>query len=175
VSTKIPFKGTSKEYIGEDAKAIFDAIKKGITVCASSLSKKIARRRQLKDKADRKRNLEKYVIDVTNAVYAVLSSEVGERAAKRQRVAASDEDRLGGMDGGIIDAEEGETLLNRVEASEITAKYIESQLRDHIETAQLFDQADGGVGQTTDLVNFYLAPQEDSRRFTHVIETVGCK
>jgi hypothetical protein len=79
------------------------------------------------------------------------------------------------MDGGIIDAEEGETLLNRVEASEITAKYIESQLRDHIETAQLFDQADGGVGQTTDLVNFYLAPQEDSRRFTHVIETVGCK
>lgn len=59
VSTKVPFKGTSKEYIGEDAKAINDAIRRGIQSCASSLSKKILRKRQNKEKADRRRNLEK--------------------------------------------------------------------------------------------------------------------
>eukprot|EP01051_Picozoa_sp_SAG22_P021864 SAG22_NODE_5002_length_1110_cov_1.837784_1_plen_303_part_10 len=36
VSTKIPFKGTSKEYIGEDAQAINEAIKRGIRACAGA-------------------------------------------------------------------------------------------------------------------------------------------
>lgn len=36
-STKIPFKGTSKEYIGEDAKAINEAITRGIMASARQL------------------------------------------------------------------------------------------------------------------------------------------
>jgi DNA topoisomerase VI subunit B len=39
VSTKIPFEGSSKEYIGEDAKEIHDVIKRGIQFCAVALSK----------------------------------------------------------------------------------------------------------------------------------------
>ena len=99
VSTKIPFKGTSKEYIGADATEIHGAIKKAVTACASSLKQKITRRKTLKEKADRKRNLEKYVSDVTNSLWSVLESEAGEEGgataeppSKRARTADDDDD-----------------------------------------------------------------------------------
>ena len=43
VSTKIPFKGTSKEYIGDDNTEIAEAVDRAIRGCATQLKGKIVR------------------------------------------------------------------------------------------------------------------------------------
>lgn len=45
VSTKVPFKGTSKEYIGEDVTEMNEAVKKALTTCCSQLKVRCQRRR----------------------------------------------------------------------------------------------------------------------------------
>lgn len=72
VSTKIPFKGTGKEYIGDDSDTIKVCVKRAITQCCSQLKTKLVRRMAQKDAADRKKNIAKYAPDVANAIVGVL-------------------------------------------------------------------------------------------------------
>ncbi|KAH8055077.1 DNA topoisomerase II [Aureococcus anophagefferens] len=72
VSTKIPFKGTSKEYIGEDATDIHDAIKAALCQCGSQLKAQLVKRDQARQGKDRKKNLLRYVPDVAAALWKVL-------------------------------------------------------------------------------------------------------
>lgn len=62
VSTKIPFKGTSKEYIGEDIEPMADAVRKALMQCAAQLKHHIARREAEKDAKNRRKNLTKCVL-----------------------------------------------------------------------------------------------------------------
>jgi len=73
VSTKIPFKGTSKEYIGEDVEPIAEAVRKALMQCAVQLKHHIARREAEKDARNRRKNLTKYVPDVSDALFKVLA------------------------------------------------------------------------------------------------------
>ena len=72
VSTKIPFKGTSKEYIGEDIEPIADAVRKALMQCGSQLKHHIVRREAANDAKNRRKHLTKYVPDVSKALYGVL-------------------------------------------------------------------------------------------------------
>ena len=72
VSTKIPFKGTSKEYIGEDATDIHDAIKAALCQCGLQLKAQLVKRDQARQGKDRKKNLLRYVPDVAAALWKVL-------------------------------------------------------------------------------------------------------
>jgi DNA topoisomerase VI subunit B len=72
VSTKIPFKGTGKEYIGDDAESIKAAVKRAITQCCIQLKAKLVRKAALKDAAERKRSIVKYAPDVANAIANVF-------------------------------------------------------------------------------------------------------
>ncbi|KAH8071833.1 DNA topoisomerase II [Aureococcus anophagefferens] len=72
VSTKIPFKGTSKECIGEDATDIHDAIKAALCQCGSQLKAQLVKRDQARQGKDRKKNLLRYVPDVAAALWKVL-------------------------------------------------------------------------------------------------------
>ena len=83
-STKIPFKGTSKEYIGEDAVPIAECVKHALMKCANELKGKIAKANAAKEKKDRKRNLTKYVEDVSRSIFNVVFS-ISQDSAKRQR------------------------------------------------------------------------------------------
>ena len=61
VSTKIPFKGTGKEYISNDVKEIKDVVEKAIKACGTQLKVKIAKKQKEKDQASRRKELEKYI------------------------------------------------------------------------------------------------------------------
>eukprot|EP00186_Timspurckia_oligopyrenoides_P001979 CAMPEP_0182449418 /NCGR_PEP_ID=MMETSP1172-20130603/34211_1 /TAXON_ID=708627 /ORGANISM="Timspurckia oligopyrenoides, Strain CCMP3278" /LENGTH=750 /DNA_ID=CAMNT_0024646689 /DNA_START=75 /DNA_END=2327 /DNA_ORIENTATION=- len=98
VSTKVPFKGTGKEYIGDDATEIKAAVKRAIVQCCAQLKTKLVRRAELKDRADRKRNLVKYVPNVAFAV-STLWKTVAEYYADNEeldeaRESSDDIDRL---------------------------------------------------------------------------------
>lgn len=74
VSTKIPFKGTGKEYIGDDVEDIRAAVKSCIQACCSQLRVKLLRASSLRAKANRKKLLVKYIPDVCRAVLAHMKS-----------------------------------------------------------------------------------------------------
>ncbi|KAJ8600296.1 hypothetical protein CTAYLR_000707 [Chrysophaeum taylorii] len=72
VSTKVPFKGTSKEYIGEDATEIHDAVKSCLQHCCQQLKAKLVRRDADKKVEDRKKLLLKYTPDAARSLWKVL-------------------------------------------------------------------------------------------------------
>lgn len=59
VSTKIPFKGTGKEYIGDDIKELRTAVRRALLACCNQLKQKLVRRAMQRDRANRRKNLDK--------------------------------------------------------------------------------------------------------------------
>lgn len=116
VSTKIPFKGTGKEYIGDDTKEIASAVKSAIQQCCIQLKSKIVRRIQYREQQERKRNLSKYVPDATNAVYDVLKEISKFHASKKRRY-----------------KEEEEDVLRKVQSRSITKETLKEMLAQYVE------------------------------------------
>ena len=98
VSSKVPFKGTSKEYIGDDRGVLHDSVKRSVVGCCLQLKKRIASRQRERDREERKKLFKRYIPDVTRAVWNVLTlmqqdavipqwtdGQGGGRASKRRR------------------------------------------------------------------------------------------
>ncbi|KAF8041154.1 hypothetical protein BT93_B3163 [Corymbia citriodora subsp. variegata] len=116
VSTKIPFKGTGKEYIGDDITEIATAVKYAIQQCCIQLKSKIVKKMQAREQQERKRNLSKYVPNAAGAVYDVLKEMAQSHALKKKRY--EDEDA---------------NLLDKVSARLITKDMLTEKLSQHVE------------------------------------------
>merc|ERR1719464_48531 len=77
VSTKIPFKGTSKEYIGDDNGVLNETIRVAIEDCAKQLKRKIARQNLMKERMDRQLSLTKHIPDVCWSMHRLLKTMAG--------------------------------------------------------------------------------------------------
>uniref|UniRef100_A0A5B6YH47 DNA topoisomerase 6 subunit B n=2 Tax=Davidia involucrata TaxID=16924 RepID=A0A5B6YH47_DAVIN len=117
VSTKIPFKGTGKEYIGDDIREIASAVKTSIQQCCVQLKSKIVKKIQAREQQERKRNLTKYIPDATGAIYDVLREMAHSHASKKKRI------------------EEDAELLRKVAARLITKDTLREKLAQHVEQA----------------------------------------
>ncbi|CAI9096366.1 OLC1v1032492C1 [Oldenlandia corymbosa var. corymbosa] len=115
VSTKIPFKGTGKEYIGDDISEIAATVKTSIQQCCSQLKFKIVKKIQAREQQERKRNLTRYIPDVTSALYDVLK-EMSAHAAKRTRYTGEDAE-----------------LLKNVSVKAVTDQTLREKLARHVE------------------------------------------
>jgi len=73
VSTKIPFKGTSKEYIGDDVLELQHSVKRAILGCCQQLRVTLAKSISMKEEQDRRKNLIKYIPDISRALHIVLT------------------------------------------------------------------------------------------------------
>lgn len=91
VSTKIPYKGAGKEYIGDDVEEMVAAVKNAIQACGVQLKTKIVKANATREQKLRKRNLQKYIPNCCNAIWAVLEDMAGSqpRAPKRQKLEES--------------------------------------------------------------------------------------
>lgn len=116
VSTKIPFKGTGKEYIGDDISEIATAVKSAIQQCCIQLKSKIVKKMQAREQQERKRNLSRYIPDATGAVYDALRDMAQSHASKKKR----------------YDDEDAE-LLRKVSARLITKETLREKLAQHVE------------------------------------------
>lgn len=72
VSTKVPFKGTGKEYIGDDADSIKACVKRAITQCCLQLKTKLVRQAAQKDAAQRKMLITRYAPDIAHAIVGLF-------------------------------------------------------------------------------------------------------
>jgi DNA topoisomerase VI subunit B len=116
VSTKIPFKGTGKEYIGDDISEIATAVKSAIQQCCIQLKSKIVKRLQAREQQERKRSLSRYIPDATGAVYEVLKQMTEEHKTKRKRY-----------------GEEDIVMLDKVSKQIITKETLKEKLAEHVE------------------------------------------
>lgn len=150
VSTKIPFKGTGKEYIGDDISEIAAAVKSSLQNCCIQLKAKIVRQQQAKERQQRKRNLSKYIPDVSRAIYDVLQLMAGP-AAKRQKFGFEYQD-----------------MLEKVAKREITEATLKQKLTQHVqqvdsEMALEFATQSGMVDTARE--NVYLTALDAKREF----------
>jgi DNA topoisomerase VI B subunit len=93
VSTKIQFKGTSKEYIGESDE-ISQAVRHALQQCALQLKAKLWKKEEAKQQAEKKKSLEKYIPDVSRAVYSVLNSLQDIRQTRKRCVTDKEENLI---------------------------------------------------------------------------------
>jgi DNA topoisomerase VI B subunit len=137
VSTKIPFKGTSKEYIGDDKGVLHKSVKHCIQQCAIQLKKRIMTHKADKTRADRVKNLNKYIPDVSRAVFGVLEKmanpELGSIAlgptAKKAKYAAD-----AGFKIGRQEAKQASAIIRKVMSKSLTVKTLSDKLKEHIVT-----------------------------------------
>ncbi len=115
VSTKIPFKGTSKEYIGE-SDVISLAVQQALQQCALQLKAKLGKREEAKQHEEKKKSLVKYIPDVSRAVHAVLSN-LGDLARAKRRCVRDSEEKV----------------LERVEKKALTAAHFSQALANYVE------------------------------------------
>lgn len=116
VSTKIPFKGTGKEYIGDDISEIASAVKIAIQQCCTQLKSKIVKRIQAREQQERKRNLSKYIPSAAGAIYDVLKDMSQQHASKKKRYSDDDAE-----------------LLKKVSRKTITKEILIEKLAHHVE------------------------------------------
>ncbi|KAG2493640.1 hypothetical protein HYH03_008157 [Edaphochlamys debaryana] len=141
VSTKIPFKGAGKEYIGDDVEEMVAAVKAAIQACCVQLKTKIVRAIAAREQKLRKKNLTKCIPDAANAIFSVL-----ERMAKRE-AGEGEEDPDDGGPGGAEDGAGGakrrrlapppvrddKGLLPAVARRELTAATLAARLTEYVE------------------------------------------
>lgn len=116
VSTKIPFKGTGKEYIGDDISEIASAVKSAIQQCCIQLKSKIVKRIQAKEQQERKKNMSKYIPDAANAIYDVLKEAAQFHASKKRKYEGEDAE-----------------ILRKVSTRALTAETLKEKLARHVE------------------------------------------
>ena len=87
VSTKIPYKGTGKEYIGDDILEISVSVKRALQSCCQQLRTHLQKRNALRDQRERKSKLTKYIPDVTRSLFQLLQSMKRRRHEEQSRPA----------------------------------------------------------------------------------------
>jgi len=127
VSTKIPFKGTGKEYISNDVREIKDVVEKAIKACGTQLKAKIAKKQKEKDQASRRKELEKYIKGVCSSIFNVVKESAedhrdapDEPLPKRAKISETE-----------VEAEAA--VAEKVLQGDVTKGMLERKLQAHIE------------------------------------------
>lgn len=159
VSTKIPFKGAGKEYVGDDIEEMVAAVRAALQACGAQLRAKIARRQAAREQAQRRRNLTKYIPDACNALWGVLQAMAeappAQAGPKRRRLVDGAR-QSGGGEGS------GRELLERVSKGSVTLATLQSALSEHVERIDtdlaLEYQVRQGVAAGADKCSCFLVP-----------------
>ncbi|KAL3647620.1 DNA topoisomerase 6 subunit B [Castilleja foliolosa] len=152
VSTKIPFKGTGKEYIGDDISEIASAVKTAIQQCCIQLKSKIVKRIQAREQQERKRSLSKYIPNATTAIYELLKETARSHASKKRRYDSKDVE-----------------LLKQVSDKSVTEETLREKLAQHVEQVDyemaLEYATQTGVNEQP-REDIYIPPLEAECKFT---------
>ncbi|CAJ1967245.1 unnamed protein product [Cylindrotheca closterium] len=135
VSTKIPYKGTGKEYIGDDITEISVSVKRTLQSCCQMLRTHLQKRNALRDRQERKGKLCKYIPDVSRSLFALLDS------TRRRHLESSAEDssprKRQKTDGRKIG-----TMIDRLVRGDITEAIIKQNLEKSVDVQSFLDHED---------------------------------
>jgi DNA topoisomerase VI subunit B len=157
VSTKIPFKGTSKEYIGDDATEIQHSVKRALQSCCQQLRVRLAKRNALKDAKERKNRLTKYVPDVGRSLFGILD-QMKKRHAGTIFLPPTPTKRL------RVDQSVAQKMIQSLQKGEVTEDIIKSKLEaaidEYVETEEAVaaSSSKGDVETQMEGVPVYIVP-----------------
>eukprot|EP00562_Extubocellulus_spinifer_P027737 CAMPEP_0178651402 /NCGR_PEP_ID=MMETSP0698-20121128/22089_1 /TAXON_ID=265572 /ORGANISM="Extubocellulus spinifer, Strain CCMP396" /LENGTH=734 /DNA_ID=CAMNT_0020293023 /DNA_START=70 /DNA_END=2274 /DNA_ORIENTATION=- len=153
VSTKVPFKGTGKEYIGDDITELQLSVKRALQSCCQQLRSHLTKRNAIRDQKERKNRLNKYVPDISRSLFGILDSMrkrklaqadgtallASPRKQKRTRLIGTEVDRtLVGY---------ADELLEKVDREEISEESIGQYLIDAVDAQCDADDGKGGASE----------------------------
>jgi DNA topoisomerase VI subunit B len=181
VSTKIPFKGTSKEYIGDDATEIQQSVKRALQSCCQQLRVHLQKHHAIKDAKERKSRLAKYIPDVGRSLFAILQG-MRERHGEleQQPTATTIPGDAGNPTTALLqspnkrlrlDPLDAKAMIRRLEQGQVTEEGIKKSLRSAIDDDDAVEDGnDNGGGlksgtkrkrsmmETPDAIPIFLVP-----------------
>jgi DNA topoisomerase VI subunit B len=184
VSTKIPYKGTGKEYIGDDITEIQQSVKRAIQNCCNQLKAHLTKRNALRDIKERKSRLVKYIPDVGRALFGLLDGMRNRKREQREDSDDDDDDMLSPLKKKLhLDASAAQIMIRMLDRKEVTEESIRADLLAAVEAqhAELLDEgqdttsdAKGGKkgtkrGIEKDLISVFLMPLVDMDNSGHDI------
>lgn len=169
VSTKIPFKGTSKEYIGDENSEIAEAVDKAIKQCALQLRGKIVRAQVARERKARKKQLVRYIPDVARAVFAMLAAAADADAPPSKRA------RLGTALWNVDEKWE-EDVLERAREGLVNESVLQAKLEEHVQRSDHEQALEFAMQQSKDGLNeyLYLNPKTPSQEYLPEIRSETC-
>mmetsp|Transcript_16092 Transcript_16092/g.30402 ORF Transcript_16092/g.30402 Transcript_16092/m.30402 type:complete len:695 (-) Transcript_16092:2839-4923(-) len=131
VSTKIPFKGTGKEYIGDDITEIQTSVKRALQNCCQQLRSQLTKRNAIRDAHQRKSRLVKYVPDVSKSIFGILD----EMRKRKMQENQENDDHASPM---VVSSQKrqktGDAILSKLDNNIITQNALKSCLEEAIES-----------------------------------------
>jgi DNA topoisomerase VI subunit B len=156
VSTKIPFKGTSKEYIGDDAVELRHSVKRALQGCCQQLRVHLLKRQSLKSALERQSKLNKYIPDVSRSLYGMLDAM---RKRRSDELGSSDATSLSSRKrqrtGGNEVGEDATDSLLRKLGQHVTTETFATCLRASVQDEM--DKVENEADETV-AVSVYLVP-----------------
>jgi len=150
VSTKVPFKGTGKEYIGDDITEIQQSVKRALQSCCQQLRAHLLKKHAMKDSRERKSRLVKYVPDVGRALYGLLDG-MRKRKAEEADQGKSSRHKMDTSEVALLDDTAARDIIQKLDRNEITEDFIKKSLVETIEThgatADDLEAAKDGAGK----------------------------
>lgn len=180
VSTKIPFKGTSKEYIGDDNVEIAEAVDRAIRACATQLKGKITRAQAAKERRARKKVLSRYIPDCARAIAAMLevSAHAAQPPSKRARHGAAVTSAALGSNGGklwAVDPRWEADVLGRVREGRVTLATVQRRLEEHVERIDSEQALEYSMQNKEGLSEaMHLMPAGSAHAFSHIMYHPTC-
>jgi len=185
VSTKVPFKGTGKEYIGDDITEIQQSVKRALQNCCSQLRAHLAKRNALRDVKERKSRLLKYIPDVSKSLFGILDGmrkRKLEEAEGPGRIASPRRRNSGMSPVKRLKSSEREmtSIMNDLSEGNLTVNTFKQHLMEAVEVkanAGIGDNEDEAGGKSkskkddSDRQSLYLVPLYDEPKDAqHVIQ-----
>lgn len=184
VSTKVPFKGTGKEYIGDDITEIQVSVKRALQNCCQQLKAHLVKRNAMRDVKERRSRLLRYIPDVSKSVFGILEGMRKRRLEEEEgfdRV-ASPRKRLPGISPVKrlrTNESEMQSIMNNIAEGNLTVDVFKQNLTEAVEASAeigMDDNEDDAGGKSkskkddTDRQALYLVPlYEEPKDFGQVI------
>jgi DNA topoisomerase-6 subunit B len=161
VSTKIPYKGTGKEYIGDDITAISVSVKRALQQCCQQLRVHLVKRNALRDQKDRMSKLVKYIPNVSQSLFELLegmrkrkadlvSDGVDPMSSPRKRPRSSAQ---------TWQEKDSEKVINELEEGKITASVFKKSLEEAVNVHNLNEEEEAAkISKTKERIPLFLKP-----------------
>lgn len=140
VSTKVPFKGTGKEYIGDDITEIQLSVKRALQNCCQQLRVHLTKKNALRDIKERKSRMVKYIPDVSRSLFGILDQMSKRRLEAGGNVlpGQSPNKRL------RVDNDSVKDIMDKIENEELTEANIKKHLLKAVEVHNMPAEEAGG-------------------------------
>lgn len=167
VSTKIPYKGTGKEYIGDDITEISASVKRALQSCCQQLRTHLQKRNALRDRQERKNRLAKYIPDVARSLTELLGGI--RKRHQENEIQTSPRKRLKTDSDGYNKADI-ESMIEQLDNGEITHDLITKRLQEAVNVQNSLEEEDlQAKSKKNEGIPLFLKPLFDLQNDEHDI------